>query len=128
MLVLAGAAAWYFLMGPGGEARRRAAAAADSAQALAAADSARLADSARAAAALPTTGFVRVTGDLPDDAIISVNGEPKDARTFALAPGTHTLEVESSEFEPFERRITVRIGDTTRVFVELELKSDSTEN
>jgi hypothetical protein len=116
-----GGAAWYFLMGPGAEARRREAVA-DSLRAAAAADSVRRADSLTALANAP--GVVRVSGDFPDDVIISLDGEVKNSLTFTATAGSHLLEVESSEFEPFERRITVRNGDTTRVFIELILKEE----
>jgi hypothetical protein len=116
-----GGAAWYFFMGPGAQQRRQRATA-DSLAAAAAADSVRRADSLQAAANAP--GVVRVSGDFPEDVIISLDGEVKNSRTFTAAPGSHLLEIETSEFEPWERRITVRVGDTTRVFVELILKEE----
>lgn len=123
LIVLAiGGAAWYFLMGPGAQERRRAFVA-DSLRTAAAADSVRRADSLNALANAP--GVVRVSGDLPEDVIISLDGEVKNSRTFTASPGAHTLEIESSEFQPYERRITVRLGDTTRVYVELELKEET---
>lgn len=85
-------------------------------------------DTAKAAAPVaPATaaavGFVRVFGDLPDDAVIWLEGTQQRGRTFQAAPGTYNLEVETAEFHAWERRITIRAGDTTRVRVELELKA-----
>jgi hypothetical protein len=70
-------------------------------------------------------GYVRVRGDLPDDAIIWLDGRRMPARLFQASPGGHGLEVETGEFEPWETRITVRVGDTLRVYVELTLSTPS---
>ena len=120
LIVVAGLgfAGWFF--GTRIIAARKAAA--DSTAAAARADSIR-ADSIQ----LASLGYLRVTGDLPDDAIIWVNGEQKARGVIQLAPGTHTLEIETSEFQPWERSITVRARDTTRIFVELELPQDSAQ-
>ena len=100
----------------------------------AAADSARTAaaDSARAAAPIAPSappavevGYVRVRGDLPEDAIIWLDGRRMPTRLFQASPGGHGLEIETGEFEPWETRITVRVGDTLRVAVELVLKTPS---
>jgi hypothetical protein len=94
---------------------------ADSLVAAARADSIR-ADSVR----LASIGYLRVTGDLPDDAIIWVNGEQKSrTQVIQLAPGRYNLEVETTDFQPWERSITIRAQDTLRIFVELELPQDS---
>ena len=76
----------------------------------------------------PTVGWVRVIGDLPDDAIIWLGEEEMKSLTFQASPGSHALEVQTGEFEPWETRIRVRVGDTVRVFVDLVLKqpADST--
>jgi hypothetical protein len=90
-------------------------------------------DTARGAAAPATAavamGFVRVIGDLPDDVILWLDTTRQPGRVFQAAPGSYNLEVETDEFQPWERRITVRAGDTTKVRVELELKAsaDSTQ-
>lgn len=97
-------------------------AAADSTAAAARADSIR-ADSIQ----LASLGYLRVTGDLPDDAIVWVNGEQKARGVIQLAPGSYTLEIETGEFQPWERSITVRARDTTRIFVELELPQDTAQ-
>jgi len=74
-------------------------------------------------------GFVRIIGDLPDDAIIWLDSVQVSGLVQSVTAGRHNLEVETTEFQPWERRITVRAGDTTRVFVELELaEQDSTES
>jgi hypothetical protein len=85
------------------------------------------ADSARAAAAQAAAmGYIRVSGDLPDDAVIWLDSTRQRGRVFTVTPGSYDIEIETEEFEAWERRVTVRAGDTTRVRVELELKSDST--
>jgi hypothetical protein len=123
VVVLVGIGAVMMLKGRGGpEAPEPSAAAATPA-----ADSGalRAADSAKA----PTEamGFVRISGDLPDDAILWLDTTQVTGRLLRVAPGRYTLEVETTEFQPWERRITVRVGDTVRVFVELELaEQDST--
>jgi len=106
---------------------RPAAAAADSAPA--AAPAAPIAPSARADSMAPPAplaaevGYVRVRGDLPEDAIIWLDGRRMPAKLFQASPGDHGLEIETGEFEPWETRITVRAGDTLRVNVELMLKT-----
>ena len=82
---------------------------------------------APAVAAAPTMGFIRLIGDLPNDAIIWLDTAQLSGMILRVLPGSYTLEVETEEFEPWERRVTVRAGDTLRVRVELELKADSTE-
>jgi type II secretory pathway pseudopilin PulG len=119
-------------MGKREDTARPATAAADSART--AADSARTAaaDSARTAAPIAPSappaaalGYVRIRGDLPDDAIIWLDGRRMPTRLFQASPGGHGLEVETGEFEPWETQITVRVGDTLRVNVELVLKPPS---
>ena len=68
-------------------------------------------------------GYVRIRGDLPDDAIIWLDGRRMPGRIFQASPGGHGLEIETGEFEPWETRITVRVRDTLRVDVELLLKT-----
>jgi serine/threonine-protein kinase len=82
-----------------------------------------------APAVAPTVGYVRVSGDLPDDAIIWLDEIQMRGRLFRASPGEHDLEVETVEFQPWKTTITVRAEDTLRVRVELELKvpSDSTQ-
>jgi len=112
-------------MGKREEPARPAAPAADSAR-TAAADSARAA--APVAPSVPPAvelGYVRIRGDLPDDAIIWLDGRRMPTRLFQASPGGHGLEVETGEFEPWETQITVRVGDTLRVYVELVLKTPS---
>jgi hypothetical protein len=70
-------------------------------------------------------GYVRVRGDLPEDAIIWLDGRRMPTRLFQASPGGHGLEIETGEFEPWETRIRVPVGDTLRVFVELTLKTPS---
>jgi len=89
----------------------------------------RAADSARAAlAAEDSMGVVRITGDLPEDAEISLDTILVQGTTARVAAGRYTLSVISSQFQPWERRVTVRPGDTTRVNVELELLPDTTSS
>lgn len=117
-----GYGAWYYMntIRP----RQRAQAAADSVRAAQAADSVLRAESL---ATLATMAWFRIVGDLPDDAIIYLEETQKTGRIIQAFPGTWNLEIETSEFEPWERRITLRAGDTLRVNVELELKAqDST--
>ena len=70
-------------------------------------------------------GYVRIRGDLPEDAIIWLDSRRMPARLFQASPGGHGLEIETGEFEPWETQITVRAGDTLRVNVELMLKPPS---
>ena len=98
--------------------RSRASALADSLRAAQLADSLRL-------ASLPTTGWIVLEGDLPEDAILWLDTSQVHSRTFSASPGPHTVEVESSEFQAWERHIVVRLGDTLKIFVELELRPDS---
>jgi len=87
----------------------------------------RAADSARAAeAAAAAMGVVRILGDLPEDAEISLDTIIVRGTTAHVAPGSYTLSVETAEFKPWERRVTVRAGDTLRVRVELELLDQDT--
>jgi len=80
-----------------------------------------------AAPPAPTVGYVSILGDMPDDAIYWLDGKKMTGRIFEAAPGRHGLEVETGEFQPWEQRITVRLGDTTKVDVELVLiEPDST--
>jgi len=108
---------------------RPAAAAADSART--AAPAAPIAPSARADSMAPSAplaaevGYVRVRGDLPEDAIIWLDGRRMPAKLFQASPGGHGLEIETGEFEPWETHITVRAGDTLRVNVDLMLKTPS---
>jgi serine/threonine-protein kinase len=124
-------------MGKREEAAPPPAAAADSARAAAPAPPPALADSIapsgpRADSIAPSApplaaevGFVRIRGDLPEDAIIWLDGRRMPARLFQAPPGGHGLEIETGEFEPWESRIRVRVGDTLRVNVELVLKAPS---
>ena len=83
-------------------------------------------DSTPAAPATPAMGFVRLLGDLPDEFTFLADGtEQPVSRVYTLAPGPHTIELQSEEFQPWEGRITVKAGDTTKVRIELELKNDS---
>jgi len=95
--------------------RSRAAAVADSLRAVAAADSARR-------AAVPTVGWIQLVGDLPEDAILWLDTNQMNSRLFSATPGSHNVEVEADEFEPWERRVMVRLGDTIQVMVELNLR------
>lgn len=81
-----------------------------------------------APAVAPTVGYVRVSGDLPGDAIIWLDEIQMRGRLFQASPGEHDLQIETAEFKPWATTITVRAEDTLRVRVELELKvpSDST--
>jgi serine/threonine-protein kinase len=100
------------------------AAAARAAARKAAADSAAAkarADSIATFAPVPLVGWVRVDGDLPDDAIIWLDDKQMKGLSFPATPGRHNLEVQTDEFEPWETRLVVRLGDTTRVDVELVL-------
>ena len=122
-------------MGKREEAAPPPAAAADSARAAAPAPPPALADSIapsgpRADSIAPSApplaaevGFVRIRGDLPEDAIIWLDGRRMPGKVFQASPGGHGLEIETGEFQPWETRITVRTGDTLRVNVELMLKT-----
>ena len=132
IVVIAAAAAAFFLFGRG---KGTPAVAADSTPPAAAPDSARAPQAAAPdtttpaapAVAAAARGFLRVFGDLPDDVVIWVDSTQRRGRVIELAPGSYNLEIETAEFEAWERRVTVRAGDTTRVRVELELKADSTQ-
>jgi PEGA domain-containing protein len=93
------------------------------------ADSAAAAPAAAAPAApAPTIGFLRLSGDLPDDAVISLDGEEMSGLFLRATPGRHEIDIESQDFLPWSRTVTVRAGDTLRVRIDLELKPDSTQN
>jgi hypothetical protein len=79
-------------------------------------------------AAAAGVGYIRVIGDLPDEAIIWLDSTQQHGRTFSAAPGSYNLEIETDDFEPWEKQIAVRVRDTTRVRVELVLKSDSSQS
>ncbi len=85
-------------------------------------------DSAHHDSSTAGMGFVHVIGDLPDDAVLWLDSTQQRGKTFAARPGSYNLEVETGEFEPWEKKITVRVADTTKVRVELELKSDSSQS
>ena len=80
-----------------------------------------VADSIATYAPTPTVGWVRVIGDLPDDAIIWLGATAMKGRRFQAAPGVHAVGIRTAEFLPWETRIRVRIGDTAKVYVELAL-------
>jgi serine/threonine protein kinase len=80
------------------------------------------ADSIATFAPLPTVGWVKVHGDLPDDAVLWLDDQQRvKGPIFAASPGRHSLEVQTDEFEPWESKIRVRLGDTLIVEVELVL-------
>lgn len=72
-------------------------------------------------APVPTTGWVRLNGILPTDAVIWLDDVRKKGFVFPARPGRHTLQVVAGEFEPWESRIRVTIGDTLTVPVVLVL-------
>lgn len=72
-------------------------------------------------APVPTTGWVRLNGDLPDDAVIWLDNVKVKGLVFPAQPGRHTLQVVTDEFEPWETRVRVTLGDTLTVEVELVL-------
>jgi len=73
----------------------------------------------------PATGFISMLGDLPRDVSFWLDGVQLRTRVFPAAPGEHDIEVETLEFKPWATQVTVTLGDTAKVEVELELK-DST--
>ena len=77
---------------------------------------------------VPTVGWIRIRGDLPDDAVFLVDEQEVSGPTLRVAPGEHHVRLESSEFETWDTTIAVRAGDTLRVRVDLVLKQpvDST--
>ncbi|HEY2804948.1 MAG TPA: PEGA domain-containing protein [Gemmatimonadales bacterium] len=79
------------------------------------------------AAALAAMGFVRVIGDIPEGSVLYLDTLQVTGSIFPAHPGTYDLEIQTDDFEPWEKHVTVRAGDTTKVRVELVLKSDSTE-
>jgi len=94
----------------------------------AALDSARAkerADSIATFAPVPTVGWVRVDGDLPDNAILRLDHKQVKGMIFPAAPGRHSLEVQTVEFQHWQTGIRVRLGDTLTVEVELVLKQQS---
>ena len=103
--------------------RAEAAAARDSAR-KAAADSAAAkarADSIATFAPVPLVGWVRLNGDLPDNAVIWLDSKQMKGSVFPASPGRHSLQVMTDEFEPWESHIRVQLGDTLTVEVELVL-------
>jgi hypothetical protein len=81
-----------------------------------------------AAVVADSSGFIRIVGDLPDDAIIWLDSVQQHSRVFSAQPGSHDIEVETGEFKPWETTVNVLSKDTLRVRVELELieEGDST--
>ncbi len=124
IIVLAAAAAAYFVFGR----KTTAALAPDSTTHAAPPASPVPATAALAPAPAAAMGYLRISGDLPEGAIIWVDGTRKSGRVIPMAPGSYAVEIETSEFEAWEERFTVRAGDTTRVRVELQLKADSTQS
>lgn len=72
-------------------------------------------------APVPTSGFVKVEGDLPGNAVIWLDSKRMPGTVFPASPGRHTLQVMTDEFEPWQSRIRVTLGDTLTVEVELVL-------
>ena len=68
-------------------------------------------------------GYVRLRGELPEGAVVWLDERRVSGRLFQASPGSHSLQIETDDFEPYERSITVRAGDTLRVNVELTLKA-----
>jgi type II secretory pathway pseudopilin PulG len=103
---------------------RAEASAAHAAARKAAADSAAAkarADSIATFAPVPLVGWVRVHGDLPPNAVVWLDSKQMKGSVFPASPGRHTLQVMTDEFEPWESRIRVQLGDTLTVEVELVL-------
>jgi serine/threonine-protein kinase len=100
---------------PAQERRAARAAVADSAAAKA------RADSIATFAPVALVGWIRVHGDLPDDAVIWLDSKRMRGSVFPASPGRHTIQVITDEFEPWESRIRVQLGDTLTVEVELVL-------
>jgi hypothetical protein len=49
----------------------------------------------------------------PPDAAVMINGQPSQAGTQALAPGSYTLEVSRDSYEPFSTQLELMAGQTT---------------
>jgi hypothetical protein len=43
-------------------------------------------------------------------------------RELPLAPGTHTVRVEHPDYQPLQRRVTIREGDTESLVIDLAEK------
>ncbi len=95
----------------------------DSISATSATDSAA---AAAAAAAASGAGWIRISGDLPVDAVVWLDGAPRRGRIVQAPAGDHVIEIETGEFQPWDTTVSVRAGDTLRLRVELILKPDST--
>jgi hypothetical protein len=69
--------------------------------------------------AAPTTGTVLVTGALPPDAEISLDGAriPAGTREFPAAPGTHWLTISAAGYRPDSSQIEVKAGSQSHVVV-----------
>jgi hypothetical protein len=87
-----------------------------------------VAAAAESVAAASAEGFIRISGDLPDDAEIYLDTTLVTGLLLRTTPGRHRLEIQTGEFQPWERTLTVRAGDTLRVSVELELLPDTTQS
>jgi len=62
----------------------------------------------------PAPGFVRILGEVPDDAMIRVQGDGVDRasrdRTIQLAPGRYTVELRAAGYESMSTELTVPAG------------------
>lgn len=59
--------------------------------------------------------FAQVTVDGKD------NGRISAARTLELGPGRHVIRLIHHDYQPLQRIVTIKSGETVRVFVDLKL-------
>jgi serine/threonine protein kinase len=62
----------------------------------------------------PQTAEVTVT-NVPAGAVISLDGRRQPGREFSARPGSHTLRIEASGFEPMTQRIDVNAGERLQI-------------
>jgi hypothetical protein len=71
----------------------------------------------------PVTGILRLLV-VPESRVI-IDGASLgllSRRELPLAPGTHTVRVEHPDYQPLQRRVTIREGDTESLVIDLAEK------
>ena len=70
----------------------------------------------------PLVGTVKIAGDLPDDAVVKIDGEPIKPEDFArveLDPGHHALVATAAGKQKFEKDIEAARGKSQSVTIEM---------
>jgi hypothetical protein len=77
------------------------------------------------AATVPETGRLTITGDLPEGALLEIEGAGideliSDGDAFDLPAGTQTIRISAAGFNSFVRDVTIEIGEDAELEVTLE--------